>query len=370
MSKSNIRETDKLILMGRAGGMCEFPGCGALLYEDPLTKQKLNWTNLAHIIGDSSEGPRGEKDASEKYGKDINNIILLCPTCHKRIDTKEGEKKYPVKVLRQMKDEHERRIRKIMSAPPINESTVLIYTAKIDGDSPVISDDTANNTIMPRNFPDNRYPTRIEMKHAGKVERNEEYWKEELDNLKFEFEQSIKRRIDNKQTSHLSVFALAPQPLLVKLGRYIAEFVPTSIYQLHREPKTWNWIDDNSEIIKINEPTDKTKKPILVFGLSSNIRPRVESHYKADEASIWEVTIKNPNNDYLKSEAQLKEFRQKVRHVMEDINHNAASGNISVYMAMSNACAIEFGRIRMPKADRHLDLYDYYDGKDNHVLTI
>ena len=76
MSKSNIRETDKLILMGRAGGMCEFPGCGALLYEDPLTKQKLNWTNLAHIIGDSSEGPRGEKDASEKYGKDINNIIL------------------------------------------------------------------------------------------------------------------------------------------------------------------------------------------------------------------------------------------------------------------------------------------------------
>ena len=67
MSKSNIRETDKLILMGRAGGMCEFPGCGALLYEDPLTKQKLNWTNLAHIIGDSSEGPRGEKDASEKY---------------------------------------------------------------------------------------------------------------------------------------------------------------------------------------------------------------------------------------------------------------------------------------------------------------
>lgn len=55
---------------------------------------------------------------------------------------------------------------------------------------------------------------------------------------------------------------------------------------------------------------------------------------------------------------------------MEDINHNAASGNISVYMAMSNACAIEFGRIRMPKADRHLDLYDYYDGKDNHVLTI
>ena len=82
MSKSNIRETDKLILMGRAGGMCEFPGCGALLYEDPLTKQKLNWTNLAHIIGDSSEGPRGEKDASEKYGKDINNIILLCPTCH------------------------------------------------------------------------------------------------------------------------------------------------------------------------------------------------------------------------------------------------------------------------------------------------
>ena len=35
---------------------------------------------------------------------------------------------------------------------------------------------------------------------------------------------------------------------------------------------------------------------------------------------------------------------------MEDINHNAASGNISVYMAMSNACAIEFGRIRMPKS--------------------
>ena len=98
--------------MGRAGGMCEFPGCGALLYEDPLTKQN----SIGRTLPTSSVIPQkvlgGEKDASEKSTERTLTILFFCAlTCHKRIDTKEGEK-ISVKVLRQMKDEHEGRIRK------------------------------------------------------------------------------------------------------------------------------------------------------------------------------------------------------------------------------------------------------------------
>ena len=36
-------------------------------YEDMLTKQKFNFGEYAHIIGDSPDGPRGDIDLSEKY---------------------------------------------------------------------------------------------------------------------------------------------------------------------------------------------------------------------------------------------------------------------------------------------------------------
>ena len=62
MSKRTLSPQDQRILLAEAGGQCELEGCPEFIYEDMLTKQKFNFGEYAHIIGDSPDGPRGDID--------------------------------------------------------------------------------------------------------------------------------------------------------------------------------------------------------------------------------------------------------------------------------------------------------------------
>lgn len=370
--RSSIPLKTKLILVGRAAGLCEFPGCGKRLYEDWVTKKRMNNTNFAHIIADSPDGPRGDKVLSKKLCKDVDNLMLLCPDHHSLIDSVEGIEEYSVQTLHKFKNDHEKRIRFMTSVKNSIPSTVLIYVADINNITCPISYDEANGTIFPERFPSNNIPTVINMKHPGIDERNDKFWEDEVANIEYYYSSDVERLIKQGDINHLSVFALSPMPLLVKLGVLITDIMSADIYQLHREPRTWRWQEaEQKEIFKVIRPNGhEGKKPVLIFALSSNITDRVLSYYKKDDISCWVMTIDTPNNDYLKSKDQLSDFRNKVRLIMEDIDKNSAKGDVDVYMAMSNACAVEFGRVRMPKADRHMVIYDYYEGKDNKAITI
>ena len=110
-----------------------------------------------------------------------------------------------------------------------------------------------------------------------------------------------------------------------------------------------------------------------MFALSAEaIETRVLNQY-GDDASIWVITAKNPNNDMLRTEDQLTEFRKITRKVLDDINSSSKEEAIKVYMAMPLACAVELGRVWMPKADKSLVLYDknnrlYYE--DVQTITL
>lgn len=39
---------------------------------------------IAHIIGSSEYGPRGDGNFPEDKLDDYENLILLCPSCHKK----------------------------------------------------------------------------------------------------------------------------------------------------------------------------------------------------------------------------------------------------------------------------------------------
>lgn len=73
MSKTNLSDKNKFILIAEAAGVCEFPGCGKHLFEDQITKDGDVFSQFAHIIGDSPNGPRGDIVLSEKYKADRKN---------------------------------------------------------------------------------------------------------------------------------------------------------------------------------------------------------------------------------------------------------------------------------------------------------
>ena len=101
-----ISDPDTKMLWGRAAGICSNPSCRADLTS--LVEQgNYNVGEMAHIIARSPEGPRGSgSGGSDSY----ENLILLCPTCHRHID-KSPDGTYTSEQLHNWKKEHENQIR-------------------------------------------------------------------------------------------------------------------------------------------------------------------------------------------------------------------------------------------------------------------
>lgn len=72
----------------------------------------------------------------------------------------------------------------------------------------------------------------------------------------------------------------------------------------------------------------------------------------------------------LRAKSQLSDFRKMVRFLLDDIKSVAQYDTLDVYMAMPAAFAIEFGRIRMAKADMKWRLFDCQNNHDVEAITI
>jgi hypothetical protein len=71
------------------------------------------------------------------------------------------------------------------------------------------------------------------------------------------------------------------------------------------------------------------------------------------------LSVDEPHNDFLQSEAQLSMFRQVARKTISSIEASHPSlTELPIFPAMPIACAVELGRIRMPKANRPWHIYD------------
>ena len=172
---------------------------------------------------------------------------------------------------------------------------------------------------------------------------------------------------------HFSIFGLAPQPLLIKLGVQLSEITNCEVYQNHREPEqTWKWLEGQEEIkVQLKEPGDKTKKAVLIISMSDMVnRDRIHK-VLGDEVSIWEITVEKPNRNILKSKQSLENFKNKVRDAYSDIRViQGEQSEIHLFPVMPNACAIETGRVWMPKVDLPLIIYDQNKNRDGFYKTI
>jgi len=159
---------------------------------------------------------------------------------------------------------------------------------------------------------------------------------------------------------HLSVFALAPQPLLIELGRLLCDIGGTDVYQLHREPKGWAWPPDGAEMrLRLREPHTVTGPPALVLALSATVADDRIVRALGGAPSIWAIEAEHPNNDILKRALDLPAFRRLLRTTFNAIKARHGEAQLlHVFPAMPVAAAVETGRVWMPKADLPLLIYD------------
>lgn len=111
-----VKEIKLLCL--QSGGICAFPRCDRYLIE-PSTQEDdpVVLGEISHIVAESRQGPRGIAELTEGERNKHTNLILFCGDHHKIIDSQPNT--YSIPVLRQMKVDHEARIRKATTPRPL-----------------------------------------------------------------------------------------------------------------------------------------------------------------------------------------------------------------------------------------------------------
>lgn len=121
------------MLLQRSGNVCAFPDCRLLLTAPgPPENPVVVLGEMAHIVAESPNGPRGESPLTPEQRNLYQNLILLCNQHHQLIDSDAALAIYTVARLTAMKEEHERWVERTLRGrtnataplPPLIQDTV------------------------------------------------------------------------------------------------------------------------------------------------------------------------------------------------------------------------------------------------------
>lgn len=356
-------------LIAASAGRCEFRGCNRDLFQHHVTYESGNFSQQAHIVAFRKEGPRG---AQARPG-DINafeNLMLLCGSCHHLIDTHPDD--YTVELLKEHKQEHEDRIFAVTAMGPEYRSTIIQLRGKIGG-QPV---DIPGTNIMAALQP--RYPARLPgvlIDLTGIDFESPDFFKLAREQIKRELGPALRAELEAKHVQHYSVFALAPIPTLMCLGRVLGNKVQADLYQLHRD-KSWRWRDHGDkaryELRTLSNGSD-TGRVALRIALSGTITPASMPPDIDSRFTVYEIGVvgQDPGVEVLKTKQDLEEFRKTFRDGVAKITarHDGLKV-IHVFPAVPAPIAVACGQEVMPKAHPALNVYDNVKGIFKPALII
>uniref|UniRef100_UPI0040561532 HNH endonuclease signature motif containing protein n=1 Tax=Candidatus Electrothrix sp. TaxID=2170559 RepID=UPI0040561532 len=96
--RANIPQRIKQKLWILTDNVCALPNCREPIYD---SSNDTYIGEIAHIEAYSEGGPRYNPNTSQKEKNDYDNLLLVCPKCHKIIDSTDN--KYTVEQLRNFK---------------------------------------------------------------------------------------------------------------------------------------------------------------------------------------------------------------------------------------------------------------------------
>lgn len=368
MSKKrpSIPQWIKLQVWTEAAGRCQFKNCNKPLWFNELTLNKRNFSKLAHIIGASKDGPRGNKE-SELLAKDPSNIMLLCSTCHDEIDDGILKDLYSVEDLRSMKYEHTNRIRMLIDVPS-RKSRPFILTSQIGGQNTMFGERSIKSALLP-DYPDKPSDDWFWVEIGSFDRKKLSGWKNAQDIINQNID-SLDRACKYGTIGQISVFGLTYQPLLMWFGRRLGDKVTTQIFEPRRSDdldKKWAWDNDDGKAINYESVKLKSgncKDVILLLALSDYLQEDKYDNMLSTNAHVYSLTIDKPVQGYLTKKSQKAAFIQSCRGILNKIQADVGKDCIiHVLPAMPASLAIEFGRLIQPTKDPSIWVYENISGE-------
>lgn len=356
----------RLEIWVRSGGRCQFEGCNCeLLGEELSGRRGVNKALVAHIVAAAADGPRGDPVRSSLLVNDPENLMLLCHAHHRLVDD-EHPTEYPEARLKAMKAAHEARIRIVTAIQPDRATQLLYYAAKVGQHDCLVTDALAFGAVLPDRYPKDGRAISLGLGETPISDVESAFWDYQVQHLRRQFAARVSERRGAGEVGHLSVFAVAPQPLLMELGRLLGDLGDVEVRQLSREPKGWAWRPGGPPMsLDVTPPPESQtgRRVALKLALSAEVTDvRIREVLGAD-APIWSIAARRPHNDILHRADCLAAFRAQMRDVFNRIKaRHGEDAEIHIFPAVPVAVAVEVGRVWMPKADLPLVIYDSVRG--------
>ena len=375
-SKSNgrprIPAAVRYELWARAAGRCEFRGCNKLLYKDSLTQKQSNLATIAHIVAWTPSGPRGDEQRSAKLATDIGNLMLCCKKHGDMIDKKSLVDEYPEELLIEFKKEHEKRVRMLTEAAEDAQTHVLLIQAAIDQKEFSISQKAAFRAILPR-YPAEEEAEVVDLSGLAVVPTSDAFFSltaTAISNAIGPWRRRLKGKV-----KRLSLFALAPVPLLVHLGYLLGDIQAVDLFQRHRDTQDWRWKEEEraeETLYEITVPDqEEDRGPLgLVIEISSRISEQPITEVLGEGARLYRISASHPSPDFLKSRKRLEIFGYEVRKLLEEIRERHEHGErIHVFAAVPAPVAVELGR-SVKAFDPPLEIYEYIKAERRYMSAL
>jgi hypothetical protein len=349
----------RLLLCIRAGGRCEFDGCNAYLFRHHVTLKEANFSEAAHIVAFKPDGPRGKSGRRPADINDLDNLMLLCPQCHKLIDDHPDD--YSRETLEKYKQEHERRIFRLTESKPDQKTTVLLLKSRIAGQTMEISRGHITDAVSPRYPSDPRgWVIDLTRMHG----EDEAFFQSAARTIRAELDRFFAAGSDIESTHHLSVFALAPIPILAYFGNRLGNKVATDLYQRHRDTEDWTWKSDGEPVghkfhrLRVGTERDNVA---LILSLSGTIHPETLPAGIDGRFSVYEITLAKgaPTPTYLRLKEDLDDFRRVYLQCLRVLmSEHGKLDELHLFPAVPAPVAVLCGRELLPKIDPILLVYD------------
>ncbi len=369
-----ITEATILEVYVAAAGRCTFYGCHDTVMREPLTHKKARLGNIAHIVAEKVDGPRGDDLLPMLQRSQADNLMLMCTPHHNFIDKSENVPDYPVARLRHFKQMHEARMRRMTEMPDMAKTHAVRLLGQIRGDLASAPDAEIFDAIFAH---EKRYA-------AGDVfdidlgnlrdSADDAYWTTAKQKIDAELARRILPLVESGEVERLSIFALARIPLLVHFGHQLGDKVPVELYQKHRaDGEGWNWPASGHEAKFEIVPSGDPSYPdvALLISVSGGDVAKVQRATNAGLVYIIRPIGETPNRTLLDSPATLRNFRTVYHDFMSMLEaKHAGVRSIDCFLAVPTPIAVICGRDLLKDVHPDLVLYDLVDGEYRRAFTL
>lgn len=364
MSVSNVPQKTINLLWGLAGGHCEL--CGKNVTIDYLAGQQGKFAQVAHIEADSPGGPRYNQDQTNAKRNAIENLMLVCPTCHKEIDSNaEG---FSVGYLQSRKKSYEESVKAAVDAIGPVCADIVALAMTVGSNKMTISEKECKKALVEAGV------------NAGDAHFFDAF-KGVPDGCGPDSLNVLKKRIityheviHSDKARRTALFAIAPQPVLIGLGTMFAEDGSVDIYQRRRDIDGWAWAVEGQANEFFLEPKIScfSEDCTLVISVSGDVdRCTFEEVVSVDRQTRYELHAARTGPTAIMLKDDLYAFRRAVTESIFRIHEKHSEiKRLHVIPAMPVSACVAFGMAWNRNLIPELVIYEKTDGTFKRALTI